>query len=93
MIFGLVSPPSQTKIKNLGGVQNFFVKNEKNQSCSKLPKLARKLVKPEFWIFSPHPKFLWREYKKIGQKLNLDFLANPPSSKKLLGTVKNVVKN
>ena len=42
--FGLFSPPQ----KNLEGVQHFFVKNEKNQSCAKLPEMARKLVENEF---------------------------------------------
>ena len=41
--------PPQKKIKNnLGGVQKFVVKNEKNQSCSKLPEMARKLVENDF---------------------------------------------
>ena len=30
-----------------------FVKNEKNQSCSKLHEMARKVVKNDFWIFWP----------------------------------------
>ena len=30
---------------------NFFVKNEKNQSSSKLPEMERKLVKNDFWTF------------------------------------------
>ena len=34
-------PPPKKK-NNLGGVQKIFVKNEKNQSCSKLPEMARK---------------------------------------------------
>jgi len=46
--FGIFSPPPK---KDLEGVQNFFVKNEKNQSCSKLPEMARKLVENEFWTF------------------------------------------
>ena len=44
-----VPPPK--KNSNLGGVQKFVVKNEKNQSCSKLPEMARKLVENEFWTF------------------------------------------
>ena len=47
MVFELFRAPQ----KNLGGVQIFFFKNEKNQSCSKLPEMARKLVKNEFWTF------------------------------------------
>ena len=35
----------------IGGRAQNFVKNEKNQSCSKLPKMARKLVKNDFWTF------------------------------------------
>ena len=33
-----------------------LVKNEKNQSCSKLPKMARKFVVNNFELFSPPPK-------------------------------------
>ena len=43
--FGLFKPPPPKK--NLRGVQKNFDKNEKNQSCSKLPEMARKLVKIE----------------------------------------------
>ena len=50
---GLFSPPPQ-KIY-LEGVQQFFVENEKNQSCSKLPEMARTLVENEFWTFQPPP--------------------------------------
>ena len=45
-----VPPPPKKKLK-LGGVHKFFVKNEKNQSCSKLPEMARKLVENDFWTF------------------------------------------
>ena len=45
---GQNEPPPQKK-NNWGGVQHFFVKNEKNQSCSKLHGMARKLVENEFW--------------------------------------------
>ena len=46
------SPPPEKKIKNnLGGVQKFVVKIEKNQSCSKLPEMVRKLVGNDFWTF------------------------------------------
>ena len=44
MISGLFSPPPPKKINNLEAVQHFLVKNEKNQSCSKLPEMARKLI-------------------------------------------------
>ena len=37
--------------KNLEGLQKIVVKNEKNQSFSKLPEMARKLVENEFWTF------------------------------------------
>ena len=50
MVLGLVSPPQ------IGGRAKNFVKNEKIQSCSKLPKMARKLVKNYFWTFQPSPK-------------------------------------
>ena len=46
--FGLFRTPHK---KNLGGVQIFFFKNEKNQSCSKLPEMARTLVENELWTF------------------------------------------
>ena len=47
-------PPKKNKNNNnLGGVQKFIVKNEKNQSCEKLPEMARKLVNHNFWIVSP----------------------------------------
>ena len=44
------NPPPQKKKKKLnwGGVQIFFVKNKKNQSCSKLHEMARKLVEIDF---------------------------------------------
>ena len=37
----LAPPP---KIGFMGGIQKFVVKNEKNQSCSKFPEMARKFV-------------------------------------------------
>ena len=46
MIFELFRPQ-----KKMGGRTTFFVKNEKKQSCSKLPEMARKLVENEFWTF------------------------------------------
>ena len=50
-------PPPPQKINNLGGVQKFVVQNEKNQSCSKLPEMARKLVVTSFGLFiPPHQK-------------------------------------
>ena len=42
--------------QKLAGVQNFVVKNEKNQICSKLPEMAKKLVKTIFVLFSQPPK-------------------------------------
>ena len=44
-----LAPPQ----KKLGGVQNLFVKIEKNQSCSKLPIMARKLLKTSFGLLIP----------------------------------------
>ena len=32
-------------LSKIGGVHNFVVENEKNQSCWKLPEMAKKLVK------------------------------------------------
>ena len=49
-VLDFLAPPPQKK-KNWGGVQHFFVENEKNQSCSKLPEMARKLVENKFWTF------------------------------------------
>ena len=48
--FGLFSPSPPPQI-NLEGVQKKFVENEKNQCCSKLPEMARKLVEHDFWTF------------------------------------------
>ena len=56
MNFGV--PP--LKKFNLGGVQIFFVKNETNQSCSKLPEMARKLAENYFFEFLAPPQ------KKLG---------------------------
>ena len=50
MILKLFSPPPKKKI---GGLRNFFVKNE---NCSKLPEMARKLVEKDFWTFNPPKK-------------------------------------
>ena len=50
--FWTLQPPPQ---KNLGGVQKIFVKNEKNQSSSKLSEMARKLVEHDLWTFQPPP--------------------------------------
>ena len=52
MILELVSPPPNISFFG-GGLQNFFVKNEKNQSCLKLPEMSRKLVENVFFTFSP----------------------------------------
>ena len=43
--FDFLAPPK----KLFGGHTKFFVKNEKKQSCSKLPKMARKLVEKDLW--------------------------------------------
>ena len=42
------TPPLKKKKKNWEGVQFFFVNNEKNQSCSKLSEMAKKLVENDF---------------------------------------------
>ena len=61
--FGLFSPPTKT---NLGEVQNLFVENEKNQSCSKLPEMARTLVENEILTFQPpHPKKIWGDVQNF----------------------------
>ena len=49
--FWTFKPPPPPQKKKLGGVQIKFVKNEKNQSCSKLPEMARKLVENDFLDF------------------------------------------
>ena len=47
--------PHQTKL-NWGGVQH-FLSNEKNQSCSGLPEMAKKLNKNDFFLkIQPPPK-------------------------------------
>ena len=43
-------PPPKIAKNNLGGVQKKIAKNKENQSCSKLPEMARKIVKNDFWI-------------------------------------------
>ena len=52
------------------------VKSEKNQSCSKLPKIATKFVKLDFRVLAPPPKKMggpkkmyvkWRRRKKMFQ--------------------------
>ena len=48
IIFGLVPPPP----KKIGGIHKNFVKNEKDQSCSKLPEMARTFVENDFWRVS-----------------------------------------
>ena len=79
--------------KNLEGVQKNVVENEKNQSCWKLPEMARKLVKNNFYLFSPSPSFLWtKEYQSCStifkwSKVIFWFCASPPQPPK-----KNLVK-
>ena len=61
LIFSPPPPPKKKKKetkkknfkKNLGCIQNVLVKNEKNQGCSKLPEMVKKLVEHYFWIFDP----------------------------------------
>ena len=48
-VLDFLAPPP--KKKYLEGVQKIFFKNEENQSFSKLPEMARKLVENEFWTF------------------------------------------
>ena len=57
-----LAPPPKKKIK-LGGVQKKFVENEKNQSYSTLPEMARKLVENNFGSFYPSPT---KKIKKYG---------------------------
>ena len=64
MIFGLFRPTAK---KNWGGVQKNVVKTEKNQSCSKLPEIARKLVENNFLIFGPPPTNYVQTYYIIPQ--------------------------
>ena len=47
-VLDCLAPPPK---KNLEGVQKIVVENEKNQSCSKLPAMARKFVENDFWTF------------------------------------------
>ena len=54
-VFRKFSPPPPKK-KKLLAVQKILVKNEKNQSCLKLPEMARKCFENGFWTFSPPPK-------------------------------------
>ena len=67
--FGVPPPQKKNKLK-CGGVQIFFVKNEKNQSCLKLPEMARKFVKNYFVSFQPlpPPKKNKEPKKNIGKK-------------------------
>ena len=61
--FGLFSPPPQIIF---GGRTKTFVKNEKNQSCSKLPEMARKLVNNYFFYFlAPPPRNLGGVQKNV----------------------------
>ena len=53
--FDFLAPPQQI----FGGRTKFFVKNEKNESCSKLPEMGRKLVENDFWTLYPPPKKKW----------------------------------
>ena len=39
------------KTENLERLHKNFVENEKNQSCSKVPEMTRKLVENKFWTF------------------------------------------
>ena len=47
------------------GKLEYFCQNEKNVSCSKLPEMARKLVKNDFLIFLPPQKIIGYLKKKI----------------------------
>ena len=51
LFLDFLAPPTKKNF-NWGGVQ-IFLSNEKNQSCSELPEMARKLVENNFLIFSP----------------------------------------
>ena len=49
--------------------KKYGVKSEKNQSCSKLPEMPKKLVKLDFWIFGPPYQKIWGpNQKNWGQK-------------------------
>ena len=42
------TPPPKKIFKKLEGVKKKFVENEKNQSCSKLPEMARQQFENDF---------------------------------------------
>ena len=50
IILEVLSPPPK-KNKNIWGRTTILFKNERNQSCSKLPEMARKLVENDFRTF------------------------------------------
>ena len=57
-----LAPPNK-----IWGAYKKFCQKWKNQSCSKLPELARKLVENDFWKFNPPPK----KINKLGGRTNL----------------------
>ena len=76
-----LAPPQ----KNLGGVKKMFVKNEKNQSCSKLPEMASKLVENDFRTFQPPPrKILGRKQNFVKNEKNQSCSKLPEMARKLV---------
>ena len=55
VFFDFLGPPPK---KNLLAVQKLLVKNVKNQTSSKLPEMAKKLVKNNFFT-PPREKFIF----------------------------------
>ena len=62
-------PPLPPKKKGVGNY--FWVPHEQNQICSKLPEMARKLVKNYFLIFAPPPPRPKQKTHNWGRKENL----------------------
>ena len=67
------------RLKKNGEPKKKFV-NWKNQICSKLPEMAKKLVENNFWGFSPLPpqKQLAVMARQLVQYYFQTFLHNPP---------------
>ena len=74
-VFDFLAPPP----KKFGGRTKFFVENEKNRGCSKLPEMARKLVEHDLKMKKEKKlfKIAWKG-KKIGRKWFFYFLDPPP---------------
>ena len=64
---GIPPPPKQKKKKKKGDLKN--CQKWKNQSCSKLPEMARKLVEHVFFYFlAPPKKIFWGRTQNFCQK-------------------------